>query len=441
MANTNNGSASSEWRRNWTVVLAATAGMSLASLSSYSIGIMMAPIEQDLGWSRLEIASGLSITAFCGVTLSTCMGWLIDRIGARRVAIWTVALLCGALMLMSTTSTSIWSWWSLWLLVGLATSAMPTVWTATISGLFSAGRGLALAVVLSGTGISASLVPMIGNYFVEHFGWRSAYLALGGCWALVVLPLVIIFFREVSDPRQTAEGGKADPSALPGLTVKEGFQSSAFYKIALVAFLFSVAGVSVVLNYIPILSERGISRDTAAGLAGIVGIATVLGKLIGGHLLDRIHAGIVAAAAALLSTTLPVTLLILPGSVTMTAVATAVFSLASGANFGAVVYLAGRYFGQRSFGVMFGTIHALLALGTGLGPLLSNRVYDVARTYDPVLGAVIPAFVLASLLLLSLGRYPIFSSPEDPKASGTSLSPGGKPLDVFRQKAGKRQTL
>lgn len=403
--------AAAEWRHSWTVVVAATAGMSLASLTSYSIGVMMAPIEQELGWSRVEIASGLSITAFCGVALSTCMGWLIDRAGARRVAIGAVALLCGALMLMSTTGASIWSWWSLWLLVGLATAAMPTVWTATISGLFHAGRGLALAVVLSGTGISASLVPVIGNFFVEHFGWRSAYLALGGCWTLVVLPLVVLFFRGEADSERRRGGGKADASAepLPGLTVREGFRSPAFYKISLVAFCFSVAGVSLTLNYIPILSERGLSRSTTAALAGIVGVATVLGKLGGGYLLDRIHAGKVAATAALLSAVLPVTLLALPGSIMATAVATAIFSLASGANFGAVVFLAGRYFGQRSFGVMFGTIHSLLALGTGLGPLLSNRVFDVARTYDPVLWSAIPVFLVAALLLSSLGPYPHFS--------------------------------
>jgi predicted MFS family arabinose efflux permease len=411
MADMDDGSARAEWRRNWTVVMAATAGMSLASLSGYSIGVMMAPIERELGWSRMEIASGLSITAFCGVTLSTFMGLAIDRIGARRVAIMAVALLCGALMLMSTTSTSIWSWWSLWLLIGLATSAMPTVWTATISGIFSTSRGLALAVVLSGTGISASLVPLIGNYFVEHFGWRSAYLALGGCWGLVVFPLVLFFFRGAGERR--SNGIRPSPERLPGLTVREGFASPAFYKIALVAFCFSVAGVSVALNYIPILSERGISRDTAAALAGIVGVATVLGKLIGGHLLDRIHAGKVAAVAALASTALPITLLAMPGSIAVTAVATAIFCLATGANFGAVVFLAGRYFGQRSFGVMFGAIHALLALGTGLGPLLSNRVYDITRTYDPVLWAVIPIFLLAALLLMSLGPYPIFTFQND----------------------------
>ena len=402
--------ARAEWRRNWKVVVAATAGMSLASLSSYSIGVMMIPVERDLGWSRMEIASGLSITAFCGVTLSSLMGLTIDRIGARRAAIIAVVLLCGALMLMSTTTQSLWSWWSLWVLVGLSSAFMPTVWTATVSGLFSAGRGLALAVVLSGTGISASLVPAIANYFVEHFGWRSACLALGGSWGLVVLPLVLLFFRGASDrPRPSRE--ESAPHArgeLPGLTAREGFSSPVFYKVAAIAFCFSIAGVSVVLNLVPILHERGISNETAAGLAGVLGISTVLGKLIGGYLLDRIHAGRVAATAAAASTVLPITLLLSPGSLLGIAAAAGTFSLAAGASFSAVVFLAGRYFGQRSFGVLFGTVHALLALGTGLGPLLSNRVYDVLRTYDPVLWAVIPVFALAAVLLLSLGPYPKF---------------------------------
>lgn len=283
---------------------------------------------------------------------------------------------------------------------------MPTVWTATVSGLFSAGRGLALAVVLSGTGISASLVPLIANHFVEHFGWRTAYLALGGGWGLIVLPLVLLFFRGASDRPKGSEPASKD--IQPGLTMRQGFTSPVFYKICAIAFLFSVTGVSIVLNLIPILHERDIPPETAAGLAGILGISTVLGKLLGGYLLDRIHAGHVAAVAAMASTLLPIALLATPGSIAVIGLAAAIFSLASGANFSAVVFLAGRYFGQRSFGTLFGTVHAFLALGTGLGPLVSNRAFDVMRTYDPVLWAAIPAFACAALLLIGLGAYPKF---------------------------------
>jgi MFS family permease len=205
-----------EWRRGWAVVVAATASMSLASLSSNSIGVMMMPIERELNWSRMETASGLSIVAFCNVTLLSLMGLLIDRIGPRRSAIIAVVMLCSALMLMSTTASSVWSWWSLWLLVGLASALMPTVWTATVSGHFSASRGLALAVMLSGTRVSPSLVPVTANYFVEQFGWRSAYLALGRGWGLVVLPLVLLFFRGTSErQRPTPHDGTACTGSQP----------------------------------------------------------------------------------------------------------------------------------------------------------------------------------------------------------------------------------
>ena len=57
------GSAAAEWRAHWPVVMAAMAGMAVASLISYSSGLFIEPLEKEFGWSRAEIAAGHSIAA------------------------------------------------------------------------------------------------------------------------------------------------------------------------------------------------------------------------------------------------------------------------------------------------------------------------------------------------------------------------------------------
>ena len=39
---------------------------------------------------------------------------------------------------------------------------------------------------------------------------------------------------------------------------------------------------------------------------------------------------------------------------------------------------------------------------------IANYVYDITRSYDPVLWALIPTCLFSALLFLLLGRYPDF---------------------------------
>ena len=50
--------AAAEWRRHWPLVVATSAGMALAAMLSVCFGIVLEPMEQELGWSRAQISSG-----------------------------------------------------------------------------------------------------------------------------------------------------------------------------------------------------------------------------------------------------------------------------------------------------------------------------------------------------------------------------------------------
>ncbi len=397
--------ARAEWIAGWPLVMAAGAGMSLASVSTYSIGIMIPAIEAELGWSRALITSGPAIVSFVAMTLSAFMGLVMDRIGARPVALVSATLLCAALALMSQASHEPYLWWGLWVLVGLASSAMPTVWTLPVNNRFAAGRGLALAVTLSGTGIGASLVPLVAGYCVIHYGWRTGYLALGATWALLALPLIALFFRDRPAQPVTAVARPATAS-LPGLSVREGFRSPAFYKLAFAAFAVTLAGTGLLINLVPMLMSADISRAAAIAIAGTTGVATIVGRIVGGYLMDRYSARLLAVTVTLCTLVLPVALLAFPGSTTVAAAAVIVFCLTSGPKMTAVIYLTGRHLGQRSFGTLFGAIHVLLALGVGLGPLLANVVYDHAQSYTPVFWMIVPVLMAGAWAFWSLGSYP-----------------------------------
>jgi hypothetical protein len=61
---------------------------------------------------------------------------------------------------------------------------------------------------------------------------------------------------------------------------------------------------------------------------------------------------------------------------------------------------------MRNFGSLFGLVGGLSLFGAGAAPTLASLVYDRTGGYDPVLWAMAPAFLVAGLLFVGLGRYP-----------------------------------
>jgi MFS family permease len=393
-------------------------GYSLSSIPAGSTGVMMGPIERDFGWTRTEIYSGTALISFIGVALATFMGAAIDRLGPRRIAIAAAVLMCGSIAMLSTVEKSIWHWWIGWSFVGIAAATMPTVWLAPVAGRFSASRGLAVAIVLSGSGVATFLVPIISNVLVEHHGWRGAYVGLGAIWAVISIPLILAAFK---GPRRSGGTRPSTPSAeeragLPGLTVRQGFSSPNYYKLLFAAFGSIFGGVAIIMNLVPMLVSTGLSQGTAAPIAGLVGIATITGRVFGGWLMDRMSAKVIAAISTFVASVLPVTLLVAPGSAAAATFGVLAYGLVGGAKVGALAYLASRHLGQRAFGTLYGAITAVVALAVGISPLAANYIYDITRSYEIVLWAAVPVLTIAALLYLSLGPYPEFGDRAEPGA-------------------------
>ena len=91
---------------------------------------------------------------------------------------------------------------------------------------------------------------------------------------------------------------------------------------------------------------------------------------------------------------------------TLIVVAMVIIGYASGTKLQICGYLTTRYGGMRNFGKIFGTMASIIALGTGLGPVLGGFVYDLYGSYAPFLVAGMAGSLLSGLLIFGLGRYP-----------------------------------
>jgi predicted MFS family arabinose efflux permease len=411
--------AAQEWRRSWTIVLAGALGFALSSVTIYSLGPFIAPLEAEFGWSRAQIASGMTLYSIFGILLTPVAGIVIDRVGPRRVALVAILGYWITFSALALATGSMWVWLGLWFILSIASAPMkPTTWTAGVSSVFDKGRGLAISVMLCGAALSSSLTPIFATWLIDSYGWRVAYVAMMTCFVAVVFPIVWLFFTSAADRVRTGAKGSDNVAVTPltGLHWREGLFSWKFARLAGAAFVTTLVIISFVSNLIPIFSASGIARSQAAAVAGLIGMSTIVGRLIGGYLLDHVNGCYVGGVSLLVPVISALLVLSFPGSVTAASVAVLILGLALGAELDCVAYLTTRHFGLKNFGTIFGVVSGVLAFATGLGPFLVNLGYDLTGGYTIALEAYIPLSLVASVLFFSLGRYPVFAPSEDGRA-------------------------
>ncbi len=395
-----------ELRQHWRVLPPCMAGITLCSVHGYSLGVMIPVLEREFGWPRAEISMGMMIISMIALVGAPLVGLATDRFGPRRIALGGILVFCLGLAMLST-ATDLKSWWLLWILLGAGNMLiLPTVWTKAINGYFDKNRGLALAVALCGTGVAAAFVPTLTNWLVEHHGWRNAYIGLALIGLAIAFPVTWLLFRM---PRSAADAAVHDSAPVPrqvqGVSAREGFAQPRFLKLAGATLLFSITICALTTNLVPVLIARDLTPAGAAGIAGLLGIGSITGRIVGGFLLDRFDAAKVAAASVAMPVATVLLLLAFPGP-GVAALACLILGLAVGTEVDCCAYLAARHFGLKSFGTLFGTMNGLMLFGNGIAPVLANHVYDVTKSYDIVLWVQIPACLGTMLLFLMLGPYP-----------------------------------
>lgn len=414
--------ARNEWKRHWTLVLAAGSAVSLTAVTTAIIGLFIEPWTTEFGWSRTLVSSGMIIGTITTPLLSPFVGAMIDRKGTRRIALPGIILLALSTALLGLLNGAVWMWFAIWTLHAVAALATaPTLWTAAVSSAFTAGRGLALGLTLSGSAFAQATAPVLTFYLIEAFGWRIALVSLATGWGGIAFVLCyFLLFDGYYASRKARYSDDTQPNSssllrdAPGLSVAEASRSPVLWKIGISTFLTFTVTMGIVVHQIPILRSIDVSRETAVYLASMAAIAGIFGKLVTGWLLDRFPARWVGGTT-LAANVVTFVLLLLPDPTS-----NIIFSamLINGYTIGTKLQISSLltsvYAGMRNFGAIFGAISSLILVGSGLGPLLAGAVFDRFGSYEPFLIFGIGATVVSAALVFTLPGYPEWSKRGSP---------------------------
>ena len=362
----------SELARGWRLLAGCGLGVAVgvSSLYFYSLGIFIKPMALEFGWSRGVASLGALVGTAGAAAMMIPMGRLVDRRGSLPVALVSLLIFALCLAALGLFTAGLTSFLLLTALLSLATAgATPMPFSRLVVRSFERQRGLALGIVLAGTGIGGIAVPRLLTPFVDEHGWRAGFLVLGGIVA-VSIPLLWLMLRNAPDIRS---------AATRQVTLTTLLANPAVRLLVLTFFLAATAILGSVVQFVPMLSDWGMTPRQAGSTAALIGIAAITGRLAAGYALDRLPPQVVvmillcggAGGLALMAL----------GGPAMAVAGAIILGLSVGAEVDLIAFLIGRYVPHSSYGQAYGLVYTAFLVGGAVGPALSGYLRDYSGDY------------------------------------------------------------
>ena len=409
----------SEFSTGWPVVLAAMfgIGLGLSPVPFYTIGMLAPELNKAFGWEFGAIMMGLPIMTLAVLIAAPAVGWLADRYGVRRVAIVSVVLFSLAFISFAFGTGDIKLFYLSWALMAICgAGTLPMTWTRAVNNRFELHKGLALGMSLLGTGVFGFAVKPLTAWLIAAYDWRTAYMVIGLLPLLVTLPIAYFAFHDVGEVSASAAERRAANAAryeaTPGMNLPQALRDWRFWVLALAFLFISFAVGGPIPNMENILKTNGFAKEQVVGLVALIGLSVILGRILGGWLIDRYWAPGVAFVMLSLPAIASWQLASGGSDATSTGFSIFLIGFAAGVEYDLMAFLTARYFGMKSYSTIYGALYAFFALGAGMGPVMFGKFFDKAGSYSAILQISAVMFIVGAAMLLLLGRYRIFTQPD-----------------------------
>jgi len=399
--NINDQNTGSEFSRHWLLVLvcAVGIGVGVSSLPFYTQGLFIEAWIADFGWTRAQASLGILGSTLALAAVLPFIGSIVDRYGLVTPVMISLLGLSVAYVLLGMFVQSIATFVMLAMLQAILGSASsPLAYTRAINTVFNKQRGLALGVALSGAGVAATFGPTLISNAIDAFGWRGAYFAMA-LFTLVVGAVIVIVLSRLKGATTSAN---IDTEAA-SRDFKIAKASRTYWTIMAAIFCLSLGLGGLMIHFVPILLDVGFTTDAAVKIAGVIGIAVVLGRLLVGFAVDRIFAPRVAIAILFACISGVLALALLGSAVAVPAAFVIGFSV--GAEVDLIGYLVARYFGIHAYGQIYGRQYSTFLIATGLSPVILGAVRDATGTYTASLFTAAAFMVVSAALFAKLPKF------------------------------------
>lgn len=379
-------------------------GFGFGGLPMYSFGVFVAPLVSAFGWTLADVGAWTFFANLGYVVVAAFAGHVTDRVGVRLVLMLAIPLLSLALGSMGLMGPHLWVLYSLGVIVGcVGAGTTALTYARAVNSWFDAGRGTALGFTSAGIGLTSMVTPLLLQTITTRYGWRVGFFSMA-LLAISALPVSYFWITERNKPRTLG----ANLPDLVGDTRAMAMRRPVFWVIACGYLATNLANGGIVTYLVSFLSESGLSASKAAAYAGLLGVASMLGRLTGGFVIDRLHFALVCGVLLFAQAGACVALAL--HQIAYAPLLILVIGFALGVEVDSMTYSTARYYGMRAFSQICGILGLLGGVGLGLGSVIFGRLASTAGHYSTAFFACAVLVAIGALLFASAYRYPFLET-------------------------------
>ena len=258
-------------------------GLSVAQLISwgsifYLFALIMAPVERDLGLSRMQSSVAFSLALLAEGLLAYPVGRLIDR-GHERWVMTGGSLVLGLCLVLHSAVTHTAGFYAIWLGLGVGMSA--TLYTPVFSVVtrrfpIDFRRAIITLTFLGGLA-STVFIPLVA-WLIGQLGWRHALWPLAALNVLVCAPLHFHLLRQAPRPARSYANPPGHMTRSQALSAH--LNSAPFLLLGVFVVLMMAVTAALPTHMVNLLRESGLSETWAIAIPASIGGIQVMGRLL-----------------------------------------------------------------------------------------------------------------------------------------------------------------
>lgn len=395
----------------------------------HAMGLWFVALESAFGWNRAQMSLAFSLTRIEGGIMGPIEGYLVDRIGPRRIIFIGLLIIAVGFFVLSRV-TSLWMFYLSFLIMALGNGLggwLPM--NTLLNNWFRRNRATAMGWASSiSRMIALILIPTMAwavDPAEDNLGWRGTAIILGLVTLCLAAPLTKLIRNRPEDIGLTTDGDPLDadseahvnnnsigqsPKSSSGnpnvrdFTLSEAMRTPAFWLISIGHGFTSMVIIAVMAHLAPLLSlDKGYSVPVSGIVITTYTATSMIFQIVGGYVGDRVPKRV---ALFFFSSVQAGAIFILLASSNLSQVF--IFAVVFGVGFGGrnplTTSIRGDYFGRTSFGKIMGMSQLPMNVLLLISPILAGGFREIFGTYTLAFGILAALNFLGGVLFLFAKR-------------------------------------
>ena len=395
----------------WKLVGIAVALLTLMAVTIFQgLGTFLVVLERQFGWTRTALSGAFALARVEGAVLGPMEGWLIDRLGNRRMILIGYVIMGLGFLLYSRVN-HLWQFYVAFMVITLGSGLGG--WLAMISlvnNWFVRRRSLAIATAMSGIHFGGFLVWVLA-LGIESHGFRWTTLGIGVFLLAIIGPVSAAIRNRPEDiglrpdgdrePRVRHEGQAKLPEDddEPEFTARQALRTRAFWALTIVHLSSSISIVTLSLHLAPKLTDMGFSLSGAAIIPFVYTALALPSQFVAGYMADRAPKPLVTFVFLTFQAS-AIMVIAIAETRTLASLFAVLYGIGFGGRIPLLTAIRGEYFGRRAFATIMGLSQMPNNIMMIFAPLFAASLYDLRESYFiPFTTFAILAYLGAVLML------------------------------------------